>query len=86
MTVARKSPRDRQAEGRATLTLSLEVYRKIDRLRGTEARSVWVQGLVEQEEKRRQREQFAQALRTEYTAEVCRETLSVNEAFPVHDK
>ncbi len=87
MKVARKSSRKLPASGRrATLTLSLEVYRKIDRLRGAEARSSWVQGLVEREEREREREQFAQALRAQYTAEVCRETLSVNDEFPVHEQ
>ncbi len=87
MKVARKSPKKRLPGGnRATLTLSLEVYRKIDRLRGAEARSSWVQGLVEREERQREREQFVQALHAQYTPEVCRETLSVNEEFPVHEQ
>lgn len=84
MKVARKSSIKGPASGRrATLTLSLDVYHKIDRLRGAEARSSWVQGLVEREE--REREQFAQTLRAQYTAEVCRETLYVNDEFPVHE-
>ena len=87
MKVAKKSPNKRSASGhRATLTLSLEVYRKIDELRGAQPRSVWVQGLVEREERQRQRDQFAEALRAQYTDEVCRETLAVNDEFPVREQ
>lgn len=87
MKVARKSPKKRpSSSARATLTLSLEVYRKIDQLRGAEARSVWVQGLVEREESARARAEFADALREQYTGEVCRESLAVNNEFPVHEQ
>jgi predicted CopG family antitoxin len=87
MKVARKSPKKRpEANLRATLTLSLDVYRKIDQLRGAEARSVWVQKLVEREERQRERDRFAEALREQYTKEVCHETLSVNDEFPVHEQ
>ena len=87
MKVARKSPKKRPGSNmRATLTLSLEVYRKIDQLRGAEARSVWVQRLVEREERQRERDQFAEALRAQYTSEVCHETLSINDEFPVHEQ
>ena len=87
MKVARKSPKKRRATAtRATLTLSRDVYHKIDELRGGEPRSVWVQGLIEREERQRQRDDLAAALREQYTAEVCRETLSVNDAFPVHEQ
>jgi predicted CopG family antitoxin len=87
MKVANKSPRKRApAVNRATLTLSLDVYRKIDELRGTKARSAWVQELVEREERKRERDQFAEALRAQYTDEVCRQTLAVNDEFPVHEQ
>ena len=87
MKVARKSPKNRpRATTRATLTLSLEVYRKIDLLRGAEARSVWVQRLVEREERQRERERLAETLREQYTNEVCRETLSINDESPVHEQ
>lgn len=86
MKVAGKSLKKRRPPStRATLTLSLEVYRKIDQLRGAEARSVWVQRLVEREERQRERNEFADALRAQYTTEVCLETLSVNDEFPVHE-
>ena len=87
MRVAKKSPQKRSSSStRATLTLSAEVYRKIDQLRGAQARSTWVQGLVEGEERKREREEFAKALRAQYTSEVCRETLSINDEFPVHER
>jgi predicted CopG family antitoxin len=87
MKVAKKSPKKRPEPNlRATLTLSLDVYRKIDQLRGGEARSVWVQKLVEREERQRERDRFAEALREQYTKEVCHETLSVNDEFPVHEQ
>lgn len=87
MKVARKSPKKRpHSSARATLTLSLEVYRKIDQLRGAEARSVWVQGLVEREERQRERDRLAEALRAQYTKKVCLETLSINDEFPVHEQ
>lgn len=84
MKVAYKSPAKRRAPAtRATLTLSMEVYRKIDRLRGAEARSVWVQGLVERE---RERAALAETLLAQYSADVCRETLLVNDEFPVDEQ
>ncbi len=87
MKVARKSPGKRRIiASRATLTLSADSYRKIDELRGEEARSTWVQGLIEQEEKTRERKKFAQALAEQYTSKVCRETLAVHDEFPVHEQ
>lgn len=87
MKVAKKSPAKRAvAYDRATLTLTGDVYRKIDALRGSQARSAWVQELVEREERRRARDQFAETLRAQYTEKVCRETLALNDQFPVHDR
>lgn len=87
MKVAEKSQKKRRAgSGRATLTLSAEIYRKIDQLRGDKARSVWVQNLIEREEQERARQQFAQSLAEQYTPKVCRETLAVHAEFPVHEQ
>ena len=90
MKVAKKSPRKRLSASvtprRATLTLSMESYRKIEALRGDEPRATWVQRLIESEEARRERAQFAQRLRDEYTPTVCRETLAINGEFPIHDE
>ncbi len=87
MKVARKSPQKRpDASQRATLTLSAEVYRKIDQLRDGQPRSVWIQRLVEREEEKRARDKFAEDLRTQYTGEVCRETLAINQEYPIHEQ
>ncbi len=87
MKVAKKSPGPApKASSRATLTLAAETYAKIDQLRGTQSRSSWVQGLVESEEGRRGREQLAQVLNQEYTAAVSRETLALNQEFPIHEE
>ena len=87
MKVARKSPKkSRPGEpARATLTLSRDMYRKIDELRGPEARSAWLKRLIEQEEQRRERERFAETLRQQYTEAVCRQTLLANEEIPIHE-
>jgi predicted RNA-binding protein YlxR (DUF448 family) len=88
MKVAKKSPRRVLAASprRATLTLTAEIYGKIDQLRGGQSRSAWVQRLVENEEQRRERERLAQKLNEEYTAAVARETLALNQEFPIHEK
>ncbi len=87
MKVATKSPKKRRSSiARATLTLSLDIYHKIDELRGDQPRSVWVQQLIEGEERQRERARLSQTLQEQYTPEVCRETLSVHEEFPVHEQ
>lgn len=87
MKIAKKSPKRRPtvAPRRATLTLTAEAYQKIDALRGGASRSACVQRLVEQEEARRARGELAELLRQQYTPEVCRETLAVNDEFPIHE-
>lgn len=88
MKVAKKSPPKvlRASPRRATLTLTAEIYGKIDQLRGGQSRSAWVQRLVENEEQRRERDHLAQKLNEEYTATVARETLALNQEFPIHEK
>ncbi len=87
MKVAKTSPSRRPpaTPARATLTLSGEAYRKIDDLRGVQSRSAWVTQLVDREEARLDRERFAQTLSEHYTPKVCRETLAINEEFPIHE-
>src|SRR5260221_14458443 len=86
MKVARKlTKKVALAPIRATLTLTRETYRKIDALRGGEPRSVWVQRLIEREERRRERQRFAATLRERYTDAVCRETLAVHDEFPIDE-
>jgi hypothetical protein len=87
MKVAKKSPKKRlvRSRQRATLTLSMETYQKIDTLRGDAPRATWVQGLVEAEEARRERQRFIEAVNASYTPEVCRETLRINDEYPIHE-
>ena len=87
MKVAKKSPKraPRAEPSRATVTLPMDVYRKIDELRGNEARSAWLKRVVEKEEQRSVRERFADTLRQQYTAAVCRQTLLTNQEFPIHE-
>jgi hypothetical protein len=87
MKVAKKSPAKRLAatRKRATLTLNAATYERIEGLRGSESRSAWVQRLVEKEEVRSDRESLIERLREQYTPEVCRETLELNEEYPVHE-
>jgi predicted CopG family antitoxin len=88
MKVAKKSPRrsTMASPRRATLTLTAETYDKIDQLRGEQSRSAWIRRLVENEAQRRERDQFAQRLKEEYTTPVVRETLALNREFPIHEK
>lgn len=87
MKVAKKSPPRRRGASlrRATLTLDIETYRKIDALRGEATRAAWLQALVNAEQERREREAFIELVRRQYTPEVCRETLRINDEFPIHE-
>ena len=71
---------------RATVTLGRDIYRKIDALRGKKSRAAWLTEIIEEEQRRREREKFASLLRDQYSEAVCRETLKVNEDFPIHEK
>ncbi len=79
--VARKTPAARQ-----TLTLSADAYRQIEALRGSEARSAFVERLLEKERRRREREEFIESVNAACTPEFCRETLKINAEFPIHDE
>ena len=84
--VAKKSPPKRLtgSRKRATLTLSAETYQKIENLRGSDSRSAWVQQLIDKEESRMERERLNERLRKEYTPEVCRQTLAINDELPIY--
>ncbi len=84
MKVAKKSPDT--SSSRATLTLSMETYGKIDQLRGKQSRSAWLQQVVANEEKRREREELLERIKTEYIPEVIQETLRINDGFPLHER
>ena len=63
----------------------METYRKIDALRGDAPRAAWVQELIGAEEARRERQRFIDAVNASYTPEVCRETLRINDEYPIHE-
>ncbi len=87
MKVARKTPsrRLKATLQRATLTLSAETYRSIDQLRGNVSRSAWVGQLVEKEQARLERERFIEEVNRQYTPEICRQTLALNDEYPIHE-
>lgn len=87
MKVAKKSPGKERVGSpkRATLTLDTETYQKIDALRGEATRAAWLERLVRQEAERRDREAFIELVRQQYTPEVCRETLAINDEYPIHE-
>ncbi len=85
MKVATKSParRGQIAATRATLTLSAEAYRSLDRLRGNLPRSTYLQQIIEREKRRREREDFIATANAMCTETFCRESLRLNESLPV---
>ena len=87
MKVAKRSPNKRRMAppSRATLTLNMETYRNIDALRGDATRAAWIQSLVDGEKERRERETFIGNINAAYTPAVCRETLALNDEFPIHE-
>jgi hypothetical protein len=88
MKVAKKSPPKRRRtppSARATLTLSREAYRKIDSLRGEASRAAWLQQIIDREVERRERLALAELVRKQYTPEVCRQTLELHDALPIHE-
>jgi hypothetical protein len=80
MKVAKKSPMRRR-----TLTLPLAAFPLLDRLRGQTSRSAYLEELLEREHDRVEQERFHVKVNAAYTAEVCKETLRVNEEFPIHE-
>ena len=80
MKVAKKSPPSRR-----TLTLPIAAFPLLDRLRGERSRSAYVEGLLKREHARTEQERFQAEVNAAYTAEVCEETLRVNDEFPVHE-
>lgn len=81
MKVAKKS-----SPTRRTLTLAPDAVDLLDHLRGTLPKSVYLEHLLEREQRRKEDEQFYEAANSAYTPVVCEETLKINEEFPVHEK
>jgi hypothetical protein len=67
------------------LTLPTGVFRQIDKLRGSSPRSVYLSRLLQEEERRHERKRFFAEVNAAYTPEVSRQTLRLNEEFPIHD-
>lgn len=74
-----------------TLRLPASVLKWIERVRGDTARSDYIVQLLEErmEQNRReagQRDRWLAEGRKQYTQEVCRQTLRINEEFPIHEE
>jgi hypothetical protein len=80
MKVALKSP-----VARRTLTLPVASLALLDELRGNLPKSVYLEGLLEQERARVEEERFFASVNAAYTPAVCEDTLRVNEEFPIHE-
>jgi hypothetical protein len=80
MKVAKKSPLPRR-----TLTLPVAAFPLLDRLRVEMSRSAYVEGLLEREDDRIEEKRFQAEVNAAYTAEVCEETLRVNDEFPIDE-
>ena len=78
MKVALQSPAPRQ-----TLTLTRSAFGILDSLRGEVPKSVFVEGLLTKEKKRREREAFYRTAVASYTPKVREETLRLNEEIPI---
>ena len=78
MKVAPKSPLPRQ-----TLTLTRSAFGMLDSMRGEMPKSVFVEGLLTKEKKRREREVFYRTAVASYTPDVRLETLRLNEETPI---
>ena len=82
MKVAKKSPKNI----RRTLTLNKSSVRLIEKLRGDKPKSVFIGELIEAEARRRQQKEFYAAAAAAYTPKVAKETLKLNEEFPISEK
>lgn len=78
MQVAKKSPINRH-----TLTMTRSAFGILDSLRGEAPKSVFVEGLLAKEKRRREREAFYRTAVASYTPKVREETLKLNEEIPI---
>ena len=77
--VAKKSPK------RGTLTLSGEALLLLDRMRGGNPKSTFVENLLKKEAGLRERSAFYEEANRAYTSKVCEETLRIHEEFPIDE-
>ncbi len=83
--------RNRMKEQTLTLRLPASVLQWIESVRGGTDRSEFVIRLLKQrmEQTRRESEERDRWLaqgRRQYTKEVCRQTLEINDEFPIHEE
>ncbi len=79
LKVAKKSPK------RGTLTLSREAILLLDRMRGGNPKSIFVESLLKKEAGLRERSAFYEEANRAYTPKVCEETLRIHEEFPIDE-
>ena len=79
LKVAKKSPK------RGTLTLSGEALLLLDRMRGGNPKSTFVESLLKKEAGFRERSAFYEEANRAYTSKVCEETLRIHEEFPIDE-
>ena len=82
MRVAKKSAKSL----RKTLTLNESSIRLVEELRGDKPKSVFISELLDAEARRREQKEFYAAAASAYTPEVAKETLKLNEQFPISEK
>jgi hypothetical protein len=82
MKVAKKS----SGNLRKTLTLNESSVMLVEELRDGKPKSVFIGELLDAESRRRQQKEFYAAATAAYTPEVAKETLRLNEQFPISEK
>ena len=78
-------------EQTVTLQLPEDVFESIDRTRGEMDVSAYIAKLLQQQLEQTTaeataREEWLSKGRNQYTPEVCRQTLELNEEFPIHEE
>lgn len=78
-------------EQAVSLHLSTPILQWIEQARGEMDRSAYITKLLEQlvEQAQRdtaERERWIAEGRKQYTADVCRQTLAINDEFPIHEE
>ncbi|MEP2776819.1 MAG: hypothetical protein ABJQ29_11535 [Luteolibacter sp.] len=82
MKVAKKSSENL----RRTITLNESSVRLVEKLRGKKTKSAFIAELLDDEARRRQQKEFYTAAIAAYTPEVAKETLRLNEEYPISEK
>ena len=80
MKVAEKSPTPRR-----TLTLPTHSLKLLDELRGSTAKSAYLEQLLERERLQLEDARWVADMNAAYTPEVCEQTLRINDEYPIHE-